>query len=126
MPYPHNFVAMNFKIDENLPIEVARLLQQKGHNAVTVGEQKLNGKPDTIIASVCQDEGRILITLDTDFADIRVYPPKAFSGIIVLRLQHLDKKSVVNTIQSLTSILETETINGCLWVVDERRIRIRE
>jgi predicted nuclease of predicted toxin-antitoxin system len=31
---------MNFKVDENLPVEVAELLKQAGYDAVTVSEQK--------------------------------------------------------------------------------------
>ena len=30
---------MDFKIDENLPIEVADLLRQVGHDAVTIAEK---------------------------------------------------------------------------------------
>ena len=31
--------AMRFKIDENLPLEVAHLLREEGHEATTVAEQ---------------------------------------------------------------------------------------
>lgn len=62
---------MEFKVDENLPTEVADLLRQVGYDAVTVLEEHLGGASDSDIVSVCQKEGRILITLDTDFADIR-------------------------------------------------------
>lgn len=34
---------------------------------------------------MCVKEGRILLTLDLDFADIRVYPPQALPGLVVLR-----------------------------------------
>ena len=34
---------MKFKIDENLPTEAADLLRSAGHDAVTVGEQRLGG-----------------------------------------------------------------------------------
>ena len=60
---------MQFKVDENLPIEVAELLKKAGHDATTVVEQRLGGEADAEIASVCQREGRALVTLDTDFAD---------------------------------------------------------
>ncbi|WP_368730321.1 DUF5615 family PIN-like protein [Nitrosococcus oceani] len=36
---------MNFKIDENLPVEVAELLCEAGHDALTVDEQELRGSP---------------------------------------------------------------------------------
>ena len=55
---------MRFKIDENLPVEVAELLRRLGHDATTILEQHLGGSADPKVASVCQQERRILVTLD--------------------------------------------------------------
>ncbi len=77
---------MQFKIDENLPIEIAELLTNAGHNTKTVNEQQLQGVRDPVLIDVSKSENRVLVTLDTDFSDIRVYPPQEFSGIIVLRV----------------------------------------
>lgn len=82
---------MKFKADENLPVEVADLLHQAGYDAATVFEEHLEGRPDSDIASVCREEGVVLITLDTDFADICAHPPAQFPGLIVLRLHKQDK-----------------------------------
>jgi len=37
---------MQFKIDENLPIEIAELLINAGHDAKTVNDQQLQGTKD--------------------------------------------------------------------------------
>ena len=76
---------MNFKTDENLPIEVAESLRQRGHDVLTVMDQQLAGRPDTDVATICQSEQRALVTLDLDFADLRAYPPDAYAGLVVLR-----------------------------------------
>jgi predicted nuclease of predicted toxin-antitoxin system len=76
---------MKFKTDENLPMEVAALLNRHGHDAVRVDEQGLAGVADAGVAAVCLVEQRAIVTLDLDFADIRAYPPENYSGIIVLR-----------------------------------------
>ena len=47
---------MKFKIDENLPIEVAELFKQSGYDAMTVLEQDLGGIADADLASICQKE----------------------------------------------------------------------
>ena len=117
---------MRFKIDENLPIEVSRLLGQAGHDAATVVAQALSGSPDPDIASVCQSEGRALITLDTDFADIRFYPPAEYPGLIVLRLRSQAKPHVLEIVDHLTRLLQREVVAGRLWIVEEERVRIRE
>lgn len=68
-------VYMKFKIDENLPTEAALLMKENGHDALTIMEQNLSGSSDSNIAEICRKEKRVLITLDTDFADIQMYPP---------------------------------------------------
>ena len=77
---------MRFKLDENLPIQIQLLLTEHGHDAVTVLDEGIGGATDSTIASVCQGEQRVLVTLDKDFADIRAYPPDEYPGIVVLRL----------------------------------------
>ena len=116
---------MNFKIDENLPLEVAQMLQQAGHDAVTVHDQNLIGTSDLKLASICQLEKRAVVTLDTDFADIRAYPPAQFAGLVVLRLKQQDKFYVLPVISRFIKALSAETLEGRLWIVDENKIRIR-
>jgi predicted nuclease of predicted toxin-antitoxin system len=74
---------MQFKIDENLHADAAELLRQHGHDTMTVHEQGLQGGADADIANVCRQEGRVMITLDLDFSDVRHYPPEDYQGLIV-------------------------------------------
>lgn len=116
---------MKFKIDENLPVEVAERLRQEGYDALSVYEQYLGGSPDSDLASICQEEKRAIITLDTDFANIRTYSPKQFFGLIVLRLRRQDKFHVLKILERLIPKLASEAIEHHLWIVEETRIRIR-
>ena len=115
---------MKFKIDENLPFEVAKLLEDNGHDAMSVFEQNLSGAPDTLIAEVCQNEKRALMTLDTDFSDIRTYSPDEFFGLIVLRLKRQDKSHILSVVTRLINILSKESLERRLWIVEEGRVRI--
>ena len=74
----------------------------------------------------CQEEGRVLVTLDMDFADIRAYPPSGFPGIIVLRLGRQDRLHVLNVFTRALALLHTDPLEGRLWIVEEDRVRIRE
>lgn len=116
---------MQFKIDENLSIEIAELLINAGHNAKTVNEQQLQGVRDPILIDVCKRENRVLVTLDTDFSDIRAYPPQEFSGIIVLRVGSQAKQHIIKVFQNIISLFQREPLNQHLWIVEETRIRIR-
>ena len=116
---------MQFKTDENLPIEVTELLRTAGYGAMSVLEQGMGGESDPMLDEVCIKEGRVLVTLDTDFADIRVYPPSKAPGYIVLRLKQQDKYSVIEVIERLIPMFNQEQLENRLWIVDEQKVRIR-
>jgi len=116
---------VRFKIDENLPVELASLLTRAGHHATTVVAEQLQGKADSTTVGVCVREKRVLVTLDLDFADIRAYPPDQYPGLIVLRVHQQDKEHLIRTFEHAIPVLGQERIEGRLWIVEERRIRIR-
>lgn len=116
---------MRFKTDENLPDEVAALLRQHQHDALTVLDQRLGGHPDPDIAQVCRAEARALVTLDLDFSDIRQYPPADHPGIIVLRPASQTIPRLLHLMAGVIALLDQEPLDGHLWVVDEQRVRIR-
>lgn len=116
---------MRFKIDENLPVEVAELLRSEGHDALTVFDESLVGEEDQRIIEVCEDEERALVTMDMDFSDVRSYPPQDYYGLIVLRLHRQDKPHVLGAIKTAMALFKNEQIEKRLWIVEEGRIRIR-
>ena len=74
---------MRFKVDENLPIDLADLLTGLGHDGKTVNDELLQGVSDPrLIEHALSGKAVILATLDVDFSDIRAYPPKDHEGII--------------------------------------------
>lgn len=108
-----------------MPVEAAELLKQAGYDAVTVSTQNIIGTTDANLAKVCQKENRVLVTLDADFADIRTYRPKNFSGIIVMRLNRQDKNYVLEVFRRSMLLFNREPIEKHLWIVEEDRIKIR-
>lgn len=85
----------------------------------------LQGEADSTIIDVCVREKRVLVTLDLGFADIRAYPPNQYPGLIVLRVHEQGKEHVIRTFEHAIPVLGRERIKGRLWIVEERRIRIR-
>lgn len=116
---------MRFKLDENLPVELAALFREAEHDAVTVGDQELGGASDSELASICASEDRILVTFDTDFANIRTYPPETYAGLIVFRLNDQARDHVLQIGGRLLNVLRGATLSGRLWIVEESRVRVR-
>jgi len=63
--------------------------------------------------------------LDTDFSDIRAYPPQEFSGIIVLRVRTQTKPHVIEVFSSIIHLISREPLIQHLWIVEETKVRIR-
>ncbi len=116
---------MQFKVDENLPIEIAGLLINAEYDAKTINDQRLQGIADPILIDVCKNEDRVLVTLDTDFSDIRTYPPQEFSGIIILRVGSQSKEHLIRVFQRIIPLIGQEPLKQHLWIVEETKVRIR-
>lgn len=116
---------MRFKIDENLHEDVAEALRTHGHDAQTVFDQGLRGHADPEIAEVARREGRVVVTLDLDFGNIREYPPEDYRGLIVLRVVDQSRRHVLRVMDRLIAVLDCAPLEGHLWVVSEGGIRIR-
>jgi len=116
---------LKLKIDENLPSECAGILRGGGFEADTVADERLTGAEDSVIAVRSRAEGRVLITLDLDFANIRAYPPAEYAGIVVLRLKRQDKHAVLALVRRAALVLANRAPEGELWIVEPDRIRFR-
>lgn len=116
---------MRFKTDENVHPDVAVLLRESGHDALTIWDQNLEGNDDKRLHEICHAEERALITFDLGFSDIRDYPPENTFGLIVLRLGSQDRAHVLLTMGRLIPLLKSEELKGRLWIVEDRDVRIR-
>jgi predicted nuclease of predicted toxin-antitoxin system len=117
---------LRFKIDQNLPAEYASLLNEAGFEADTVDDEKLSGADDSVISECGRADGRVLVTLDPGFADIRFYPPQEYPGIVVIRCKAQDKITLLSMLRRLILVLRQRSPEGQLWVVEPDRIRFRE
>ena len=116
---------MKFKLDENLSPSLLAMFASAGHDAHSVVQQALGGAPDERVIDVCRREDRALITLDLDFSNILAYPPASFAGIVVFRLGDQAHVTIAAAIQRVLDLVPQEAVTGTLWIVEERRIRIR-
>ena len=119
-------MAVRFKLDENLPRDIVALFRDAGHDVQTVLEERLGGSADAKVLDVCRTEGRVLITFDLDFSDIRLYPPAAHKGIWVLRPQTQSIDSALMLLKGALAVLKTESTHSRLWIVEPGQVRIRE
>lgn len=116
---------MKVKLDENLPASLADLLSSRGHDVDSVLSEGLLGRDDPEIAAAAKADGRMLITLDKGFGDIRTYPPGTHPGIIVLRLPDESAGTVRQAVTDLVDHHRLDDLAGTVTVLHHGRLRIR-
>lgn len=120
-------MSLKLLLDENISPTVAVELRRAGWDAIHPREVGMKGRKDTEIIGYAKQNGRCLVTLDADFADLRHYTLGTHGGIIRFRIKFAPSTVVLAALQSLLSQIAAVPIEkGCLVVSDGKRYRIRQ
>ena len=113
-----------FKLDENFGHNIQRIFQDRGLDADTVRDEKLQGANDPRVLQAAIVERRILVTLDQDFGNVLMFPPEKTEGIAVIRFPGRATPELLEIlISNFIDAMEKKLIKGKLWIVEPGRIR---
>lgn len=117
---------MRFLIDACLPRDCSALLALHGHASGDVRDIGMGRADDAEIAAHARANQLCLLTEDWGFADIRIYPPARYHGIVVIETvdNGIDEKlSALGNLLERTDIVAA--LPGRLAIVTPTRIRLR-
>jgi predicted nuclease of predicted toxin-antitoxin system len=117
---------MKLKLDENLSRHLKPMLTALGHDVLTAADEDLLSRPDVEVAARAAREGRILLTLDVEFADLRKYPPGTHPGIVLFRPVTLGPLSVNRFVENFARSTDLSKFSGCVAVVEPQGVRVRQ
>ena len=116
---------MKFKLDENLPVELATDLRALGHDADTVADEGLRGAADPEVVDAAFAADRVLFTLDKGIANLQRYPVHQHAGVVLFRPDSSGRRAVIDFVRErLPKVLEAR-LAGRLTVIGPSRIRFR-
>ena len=116
---------MKFLVDEDILYKTAAHLVDLGYDAKHVRDVGLKGRTDEEIIGFARANGLVLITMDSDFSDIRKYPPGTHPGIIRIKLRYPPVHRVNKILTNLLIKIQDLKINGCLVIADYYHFRIK-
>lgn len=117
---------MKINIDENLPVQLATVLINLGHDTDTLREEGLAGRSDHEVWEAVQKESRFLITQDLDFSDRRQFAAGSHHGILLIRMRSPKQKDLLRRIGQLFQTVNVAEWYGCFIVASERKIRVQK
>src|SRR3989442_1762939 len=115
---------MKIKLDQNLSQYLRDDLTALKHDVDTVLDQGLSGASDPEVLKAATSHDRILFTLDTDFLDLKTYPPKSHRGVVVFRPPRQGALSVAKFVKAFVRSTELGKYYGQATVVERTRARI--
>ncbi len=117
---------MKFKLDENVPFSLKKLLESPdNHQVDSVFHEKKTGIDDHSLLKLCLNEQRLLITLDNDFNNPIMHPLDSLYGVIILRPTSQGKKAVFELFNNLLASFELEKAINKVLLVECDNISIR-
>ncbi len=115
---------MKIKLDENLPTGIVPILAELGHDVDTVIDEGLAAANDDDVWRATQCAGRLLVTQDLDFSDIREFKPGTHCGIILVRLRDPSRVALIERLRWLFASEPVEEWTGCFVVATEHKLRV--
>lgn len=116
---------MRIKIDENIPTSAVQPFESAGHDVDTVVDEQLSGAADAAVLHAAKAAGRLIVTLDRGFGDIRAYPPGSHGGILVLRVEDQSPPSVRRAVERLLADVDLDDLAECVSVFRSGKLRVR-
>jgi len=95
-----------------------------GLDVDTVLDENLGGHPDSDVWVASQSEGRLLVTQDLDFSDVRRFAPGTHCGLLLVRLPDAEQWRISDYLLAWFSSVDAGTWAGCFVVATPNRIRV--
>jgi predicted nuclease of predicted toxin-antitoxin system len=116
---------MRIKLDENISADLVEDLVALGHDVDTAPSEGLAGHEDPQVWAAAQVAGRVLITQDLDFSDVRTFVPGTHQGLILVRLREPSRSRLHARLLEVFRSETVESWGACLVVVGDSKVRVR-
>jgi|SRR6185503_11715829 len=115
---------MKIKLDHNLSRHLQAALEVFGHDVDTAFDEGLARATDKEVLRKASDQNRILFTLDTDFLNLKSYPPKDHAGVVVFRPTRQGALAIIKVVEAFVRSADLKKYRRRTAVVERTRIRI--
>ena len=113
-------------LDQGLPRSTASHLQDEKWDILHVGEIGLSKAKDTELIEYARENGRVIITLDSDFHAFIAVTNAESPSVIRIRIEGLKGPDMALLIRQIWPKIEFSVNQGAMVTVTEKSIRIHK
>ena len=115
---------MKIKLDQNLSRHLKGALQAFGHDVDTAFDEDWRVRLIREVLHEATEQDRILFTLDTDFLNLKTYPPRKHGGVVVFRPTRQGARAVTKIVETFVRSADLKKYRKRTAIVERTRIRI--
>ena len=116
---------MKFLLDECISTRLAPLLADAGHDVIHVSDRDLAGQVDDHVLTAARDEGRVLVSADTDFGELLAKQGLALPSLVLFRQGNRGPEHQAMTLLGNLEEVAEDLGAGAIVVFTNDNIRIR-
>ena len=116
---------MKLLLDQGLPRTTAAILSSSGIDTVHAGDAGLARSSDVEIIRRARNDGRLIVTLDSDFHTIMALSMATNPSVIRIRIEGLKAEEMAGLIENVIEKTGDDLTEGAIVSVTENRIRVR-
>lgn len=116
---------MKFLLDMNLPDELGRLLQSKGHPSRHVRVLGLQKAQDSEILEVARVSDEVVLTHDLDFGKLLAFSGASEPSVVIFRCREVRAQSLFLTLSTHWELVTPALGEGALVIIEDDAVRIR-
>jgi len=109
--------------DENIPKSVVEWLRSVGHDVVRTSEVGLKGVPDRSVIGRADEEDRIILTLDMNFASL-YHRMGGFFGVVIVHVHPATPARIKNFLERFSAKIDLREHTKSLIIASEKRVEI--
>lgn len=120
-------MSLRFFADQCVSNLIIQSLQNVGHEVLRLKDHLPTNAIDKEVLLKAQEKEAILLSLNGDFADIVVYPPDQYKGIVTFQIKNHPRiipQLIETLIHYLDQNLKMDFYRGKLFIIEPHRIRI--
>jgi len=117
---------VKFLVDQNLSPTLATLLRTAGHDVVHTGDIDLATADDHSIVSTAVQQGRVIVSADTDFGTVLAQSDAKSPSVLLLRLRSPRRaRQLAELLLANLDAVADDLDAGAIVVVEDERVRVR-